>query len=115
MATKEELQDFLGRVKMMDGVTGAVVASVDGGLLAKDLPSETNIDEFNAITVFSAGLAMQIDAYLSLGKLENVLIEGRDYKIIVVSKDTLLIGVLTEAYVSVKMIESEIRAMPLGG
>jgi predicted regulator of Ras-like GTPase activity (Roadblock/LC7/MglB family) len=113
------LKRFVGDFRKISGVEGCVITSSDGAILASDVSGNVNEEELGAITVFSAGIGAQLDTELKLGKLEKIVVEGKDYKIISIqSKDYKIIsiqsgpvyvGLSTAANVSVDMISNEAK------
>lgn len=101
------LKRFVGDFRKISGVEGCVITSSDGAILASDVSGKVNEEELGAITVFSAGIGAQLDAELKLGKLEKIVVEGADYKIISIQSGPVFVGLSTAANVSVDMISNE--------
>lgn len=102
------LKRVIGDLKKISGVTGSVIVSSDGAVIASDV-SGMNEDELGAITVFAASLGSQLDSEFKLGAFERVTIEGPDYKIISLQLGNVFVGILTQANVSLSMIATEIE------
>ncbi len=103
------LKRFVGDFRKISGVEGCVITSSDGAILASDVSGEVNEEELGAITIFSAGIGAQLDTELKLGKLEKIVVEGSDYKIISIESGPVFIGLSTSANVSVDMISGEAK------
>jgi predicted regulator of Ras-like GTPase activity (Roadblock/LC7/MglB family) len=103
------LKRFVGDFRKISGVEGCVITSSDGAILAADVSGNVNEEELGAITVFSAGIGAQLDTELKLGKLEKIVVEGSDYKIISIQSGPVFVGLSTAANVSVDMISNEAK------
>jgi predicted regulator of Ras-like GTPase activity (Roadblock/LC7/MglB family) len=103
------LKRFVGDFRKISGVTGCVITSADGAILASDVSGNINEEELGAITVFSAGIGAQLDNELKLGNLEKIIVEGSDYKIISIQSGPVYVGLSTAANVSVDMISNEAK------
>lgn len=103
------LKRFVGDFRKISGVEGCVITSSDCTILASDVSGKVNEEELGAITVFSAGIGAQLDTELKLGKLEKIVIEGSDYKIISIKSGPVFVGLSTESNVSVDMISNEAK------
>jgi predicted regulator of Ras-like GTPase activity (Roadblock/LC7/MglB family) len=103
------LKRFVGDFRKISGVEGVVITSSDGAILASDVSGKVNEEELGAITVFSAGIGAQLDSELKLGKLEKILVEGPDYKIISIQSGPVFVGLSTSANVSPDMISNEVK------
>lgn len=110
MAEKDILlKRFVGDFRKISGVEGCVITSSDGAILASDVSGKINEEELGAITVFSAGIGGQLDLELKLGKLEKIVVEGPDYKILSIEAGPVFIGLSTASNVSVDMISNEVK------
>ncbi len=103
------LKRFVKDFRKISGVEGCVITSPDGAILASDVSGNINEEELGAITVFSAGIGSQLDSELKLGKLEKIVVEGTDYKIISIQSGPVFIGLSTASNVSVDMISGEAK------
>lgn len=103
------LKRFVGDFRKISGVEGCVITSSDGAILASDVSGNVNEEELGAITVFSAGIGAQLDSELKLGKLEKIVVEGSDYKIISIQSGSVYVGLSTAANVSVDMISNDAK------
>ncbi len=101
------LKRFVGDFRKISGVEGCVITSSDGAILASDVTGNINEEELGAITIFSAGIGAQLDTELKLGKLEKIVVEGADYKIISINSGPVYVGLSTSANVSVDLISGE--------
>lgn len=101
------LKRFVGDFRKISGVEGCVITSSDGAILASNVSGDINEEELGAITIFSAGIGAQLDTELKLGKLEKIVVEGADYKIISIQSGPVYVGLSTAANVSVDMISNE--------
>jgi predicted regulator of Ras-like GTPase activity (Roadblock/LC7/MglB family) len=103
------LKRFVGDFRKISGVEGCVITSSDCTILASDVSGKVNEEELGAITVFSAGIGAQLDTELKLGKLEKIVVEGSDYKIISIQSGPVFVGLSTASNVSVDMISNEAK------
>jgi predicted regulator of Ras-like GTPase activity (Roadblock/LC7/MglB family) len=101
------LKRFVGDFRKISGVEGCVITSSDGAVLASDVTGNINEEELGAITIFSAGIGAQLDTELKLGKLEKIVVEGADYKIISINFGPVYVGLSTSSNVSVDLISGE--------
>lgn len=110
MAGKDILiKRFVGDFMKIPGIEGCIITSSDGTTLASEVSGTINEEELCAITLFSAGIGEQLDAELSLGKLEKVVVEGSDFKILSIHGGPVYIGLSTSANMSVDMISGEAK------
>jgi len=103
------LKRVIGDLKKINGVTGSVVVSSDGTVIASDVSGAMNEEELGAITVFAASLGYQLDSEFKLGAFERVTIEGPEYKIISLQLGNIFVGILTQPNVSMAMITTEVE------
>jgi predicted regulator of Ras-like GTPase activity (Roadblock/LC7/MglB family) len=103
------LKRFVGDFRKISGVDGCVITSSDGAILASDVTGNINEEELGAITIFSAGIGVQLDSELKLGKLEKIVVEGQDYKIISMQSGPVYVGLSTSTNVSVDSISEEAK------
>jgi len=101
------LKRFVGDFRKISGVEGCVITSSDGAILASDVSGNVNEEELGAITIFSAGVGVQLDSELKLGRLEKIVVEGSDYKIISINSGPVYVGLSTASNVSVDLISKE--------
>jgi len=80
-STKAVIEEILGDLKKVGGITASAVVTRDGLLVAADVIGEVDA-EFAAMTATMTGAAETAMSEIQAGSLDRVIVEGEKAKII---------------------------------
>jgi predicted regulator of Ras-like GTPase activity (Roadblock/LC7/MglB family) len=102
------LKRLVNDMSRIEGVEGAVVVARDGVVLASTLKDS---EGEGAISVFAGATAEEIASSLDLGDVKQVIIEGSDYRMMIIKHETYFIGIIMDEHTSPLMIRQEIDSI----
>jgi len=100
MPTKVIIEEVLGGLKKVGGITASAVVTRDGLLVASDVTGEVDAETFAAMTATMTGAAETAISEIQAGSLDRVIVEGETAKIISVgagSKALLVVLAASDA------------------
>ena len=102
------MKRLVNDMSRIEGVEGAVVVARDGVVLASTLK---DAEGEGAIAVFAGATAEEIAASLDLGDVNQVIIEGSDYRMMILKHEAYFIGIMMDEHTSPLMIRQEIESI----
>ena len=102
------MKRLVNDMSRIEGVEGAVVVARDGVVLASTLKDS---EGEGAISVFAGATAEEIASSLDLGDVKQVIIEGSDYRMMIIKHETYFIGIIMDEHTSPLMIRQEIDSI----
>lgn len=102
------LKRLVNDMSRIEGVEGAVVVARDGVVLASTLK---DAEGEGAIAVFAGATAEEIANSLDLGDVGQVIIEGSDYRMMIIKHQDYFIGIMMDEHTSPLMIRQEIDSI----
>lgn len=93
---------LIDKIKEIGGVVGAAIVSVDG-----DITESFNISESDAsLIVFAGNTAEEVTGMFVLGSPRMTMIQGLDYRLLIMKKDEGYIGVYVEPDANIQSVRS---------
>ena len=81
-STKAVIEEILGDLKKVGGITASAVVTRDGLLVAADVIGEVDAETFAAMTATMTGAAETAMSEIQAGSLDRVIVESETAKII---------------------------------
>ena len=98
---------LIDKIKKIEGIVGAAIVSADGTIV-----ESSDISESDALLfVFAGSTAEEVTGMFALGLPCMTIIQGSDYRLIIVKKDDGYIGVSVEPDANIKSVKSEIVSL----
>ncbi|MGC1122482.1 MAG: roadblock/LC7 domain-containing protein [Candidatus Methanofastidiosia archaeon] len=102
------LKRLINDMSRIEGVNGAVVVARDGVVLASTLKDP---ESEGAISVFAGATAEEIASSLDLGDVKQVVIEGSDYRMMIIKHQDYFIGIMMDEHTSPLIIRQEVESL----
>lgn len=102
------LKRLVSDMSRIEGVNGAVVVAKDGVVLASTLKDS---EGEGAISVFAGATADEIAGSLDLGEVKQVIIEGSDYRMMIIKHQEYFIGIMMDEHTSPLIIRQELDSI----
>jgi predicted regulator of Ras-like GTPase activity (Roadblock/LC7/MglB family) len=102
------LKRLVNDMSKIDGVRGAVIVAKDGVMLASSME---NAEGEGAISVFAGATAEEIATSLALGEMNQVIIEGTGYRMMVIKHKSYYVGIIMDESTSPLIIKKEVDAV----
>ncbi|MFQ6088884.1 MAG: roadblock/LC7 domain-containing protein [Candidatus Methanofastidiosia archaeon] len=99
------LKRLVNDLSKIDGVEGAVVVAKDGIVIASSIE---NAETEGAISVFAGATAEEIASSLRLGEVSQVIIEGTDYRMMVLKHENYFLSIMMDEHTSPLVIRQEV-------
>ena len=98
---------LIDKIKVIDGVVGAAIVSADGVIA-----ESSNISESDAsLIVFAGSTAEEVTGMFVLGSPRMTMIQGSDYRLVIVKKSDGYIGVSVEPDANIQSVKSGISSL----
>lgn len=113
MSKEEEIKNALEDLKNVSGVIGSAVVTSDGLLIYSDLPENVNKRALAAMAAAIVGTGMQVTKELTIGMLNQIMVEAKEGKFISISvgeeEDSPILSTLVspKANLGLVMLEME--------
>lgn len=102
------LKRLVNDMSRIEGIEGVVVVAKDGVVLASTLKDS---EGEGAISVFAGATAEEIASSLDLGDVKQVIIEGSDYRMMILKHQEYFIGVMMDEHTSPLLIRQEVDSL----
>ena len=98
---------LIDKLKGIEGIIGAALVSGDG-----TLTESSNISESDAsLIAFAGSTAEEVTDMFILGAPRMTMIQGSDYRLVIVKKDNDYIGISVEPHANIQSVKSELSTL----
>jgi len=111
MSKQQQIQEVIASLReAVADISGAVVASPDGLVLASDL-GESEAPRAGAMAATGSGLGRRIAETLAVGSVEEVMVKGDNgYVLVYRAGDKSVLGVVAKGRANLGLVNLEARA-----
>ena len=98
---------LIDKIKEIEGIIGAALVSEDGTVTESSDISESDA----SLIVFAGNTAEEVTDMFILGEPRMTMIQGSDYRLVIIKKDNAYIGISVEPHANIQSVKSEMAAL----
>ncbi len=103
------MQRILSELNKIPGVVGSLVTGKDGLPIASAVPEDVNVDVVSAMAAAIIGTSERSTSEIGQGELEQVMIEGKNGKTLVMDVGNGVLVVLTTPDINLGLIRLDMK------